>query len=279
MPCRPCGCPRSNAAQCFGLRRHGAIAPGFVADFVVVDDLRRFTPLQVFKRGKLVAQEGRFVAALTASSHVAAVRSMRPPPLSPASFRIPGAPGTARVIGIIPGQIVTEHLALPAPHRDGFLVADADRDIAKVAVVERHGGTGSIGLGLLRGLGLQRGAIASSVAHDAHNLVIAGMNDEDMLLAARHVTAREGGVVVVADGKVLAELALPIAGLLSPLPIEEVVARLDALHAAATELGCRLEHPFMTLSFLALSVIPALKLTSQGLLDVEQLALVPLQAP
>jgi adenine deaminase len=266
-----------NAAQCFGLHRRGAIAPGFASDIVVVDDLQHFTALQVYKGGRLVARDGVLVGEMPAPDVEQGTGTMRTPPLTIDSFRIAGTSDDARVIGIIPGQIITEHLTMPAPHHAGYLHADPDRDLAKIAVIERHSGSGSIGLGLARGFGLRRGALASSVAHDAHNLVVVGMSDEDMLLAARHVTATGGGVVVVADGKVLAELPLPIAGLLSPLSIHEVAARLDALDAAASALGCRLEHPLMTLSFLALSVIPALKLTDQGLLDVERFALVALQ--
>ncbi|MDB5077275.1 MAG: adenine deaminase [Chloroflexi bacterium] len=265
------------AAQCFGLPRRGAIAPGFVGDIVVVDDLQRFTALQVYKRGRLVARDGVLVDEIPMPDIGQSTGTMRPPPLTIDSFRIPGRQGNVRVIGTIPGQIVTEHLTMPAPYRDGFLHADPTRDLAKIAVIERHSGAGGIGLGLVQGFGLRRGALASSVAHDAHNLVVVGMSDEDMLLAARHVTATGGGVVVVADGKIVADLPLPIAGLLSPLSINKVAGKLDALDAAASDLGCRLEHPLMTLSFLALSVIPALKLTDQGLLDVERFALVSLQ--
>src|SRR5262249_14126199 len=147
--------------------------------------------------------------------------TVRTAPLDQDAFRLPGEQGMASVIGAIPGQIVTEHLRLPAPYRDGELVADPAHDIAKLAVIERHGGSGRIGLGLVRGFGLRAGALASSVAHDAHNLVVLGMSDADMLLAARQVAGSGGGVAVVADGAVRAELPLPIAGLLSPLPIEE----------------------------------------------------------
>jgi adenine deaminase len=203
--------------------------------------------------------------------------TMRPPALSLDSFRIAGVPGDARVIGVVPDQIVTKHLILPATHRDGQLVADLDRDIAKLAVIQRHSGDGPIGLGLVQGFGLRRGAMASSVAHDAHNLVVVGMNDADMHIAACHVTSSGGGVAVVAEGEVLAELALPIAGLMSPLPIEAVADALDALDAAAATLGSTLAHPLMTLSFMALSVIPTLKLTAMGLVDVDRVALVPLQ--
>ena len=265
------------AAQCFGLARRGAIAPGFAADLVAVDNLRDFTARRVYKAGQLVARDGQLVVDLPAADPQAGVGTMRLPSLHAGSFRLPGHAGTARVIEIIPGQIVTRCVLLDAPCRSGELVADPEQDIAKLAVIERHGGGGAIGLGLVRGFGLCAGAMASSVAHDAHNVIVVGMSDEEMLLAVRTVAAYGGGVAVVADGEVRAALPLPIAGLLSPLPIAEVAARLDALDAAAAALGCRLEHPPMTLSFLGLSVIPALKLSDQGLIDVDRFALVAVQ--
>lgn len=265
------------AAECYRLPRKGAIAPGFAADLVAVENLRHFAVRRVYKAGRLVAGDGAPMGQMPPAEGGGMAGMLRTPPLEESSFRLHGEPGTARVIGVISGQIVTEHLQLPAPYRDGELVADPDRDIAKLAVIERHGGSGRIGLGLVRGFGLRSGALASSVAHDAHNLVVVGMSDADMLRAARHVVASGGGVAVAAGGTVRAELPLPIAGLLSPLPIAEVAGRLESLDAAATALGCPLEDPLMTLSFLALSVIPALKLTDQGLLDVERFALVPIQ--
>jgi len=265
------------AAQCFGLARRGAIAPGFAADLVAVDNLRDFTARRVYKAGRLVAQDGQLTVDLPVPDPHAGAGTMRMPPLHAGSFRLPGHAGTALAIEIIPGQIVTRGVLLDAPCRDGELVADPERDIAKLAVIERHGGGGAIGLGLVRGFGLRSGAMASSVAHDAHNLIVVGTSDEAMLLAARTVAADGGGVAVVADGEVRAALPLPIAGLLSPLPIADVAARLDELDAAAAALGCRLEHPLMTLSFLGLSVIPALKLSDQGLIDVDRFALVPVQ--
>ncbi|HWE62988.1 MAG TPA: adenine deaminase [Chloroflexota bacterium] len=264
-------------AQCFGLARRGAIAPGFFADIVAVEDLRGFTVRQVYKDGRLVARDGETILPLPSLDVAGTTGRLRIPPLDRTSFRIPGTAGMARVIGVIPNQIVTEHLLLPAPYSDGELVADPARDIAKLAVIERHGGSGRIGLGLVRGFGLRSGALASSVAHDAHNLVVLGMSDDEMLLAARHVIEQGGGVAVVIGNEVLADLPLPIAGLLSPLPLPEVAARLDALDAAAVRLGSALEHPLMTLSFLALSVIPALKLTDQGLVDVTRFKIVALQ--
>ncbi len=265
------------AAQCFGLPRRGAIAPGFAADLVAVEDPREFRAQLVYKTGRLVARAGVVTATLPVPEAMGGESTMHLPALDGGSFRLEGCEGLAHVIGIVPGQVVTEHLVLPAPYHAGELIADPARDIAKLAVIERHGGRGGIGLGLVRGLGLREGAIASTVAHDAHNVVVAGMNDDDMLFAARRLGEIGGGVVVVSGGEIRAELALPIAGLLSPLPIAEVAGRLDALDAAAQALGSRLEHPLMTLSFLALSVIPSLKLTDQGLVDVERFARIDLQ--
>lgn len=161
--------------------------------------------------------------------------------------------------------------------RDGEIVADPNRDLLKLVVIERHHASGRIGLGMVKGLGLRKGALASSVAHDAHNLVIAGVDDSDILLAARTLEEMGGGFACVVDGTVRASVPLPYAGLVSPLPASELVRQLKALDATTAELGCRLEHPCMTLSFLSLSVIPSLKLTDQGLVDVETFTLLPLQ--
>ena len=191
-------------------------------------------------------------------------------------FRVPWHGGDARVIGIVPGQIVTDSLVEPLTERAGEAIADPARDLAKLAVVERHLGTGRVGLGFVRGFGLQRGAIASTVAHDAHNVVVVGMNDASMAAAVRRLANRGGGIVVVDGAEVLAEQPLPLAGLLSDAPLEAVVAQSEAIAAAASELGCTLEAPFQHLSFLALSVIPALKLTDLGLVDVDRFELVPL---
>jgi adenine deaminase len=194
----------------------------------------------------------------------------------PEMFRIPWSGGDARVIGIVPGQIVTDSLVDEPLHRAGEALADVSRDLAKIAVVERHLGTGRVGLGFVRGFGLRRGAIASTVAHDAHNVVVVGMNDASMAAAVRRLANRGGGIVVVDGAEVLAELALPVAGLLSDAPLDDVVAGSRAVTAAARELGCELEAPFQHLAFLALSVIPSLKLTDRGLVDVDEFELVPL---
>jgi adenine deaminase len=192
-------------------------------------------------------------------------------------FRIPWHGGRARVIGIVPGQIVTESLEDEPKLHAGEALADPTRDLAKIAVIERHLGTGRIGLGFVRGFGLQRGAIASSVAHDAHNVVVVGMNDASMAAAVRRLANQGGGIVAVDGAEVLAELPLPIAGLLSDAPLATVLERSRALIDAARELGCTLESPFQHLAFLALSVIPSLKVTDWGLVDVDKFELVPLE--
>ncbi len=189
----------------------------------------------------------------------------------------PAATGeSVKVIGLIPGQLLTEKRLMPAPVREGRLVADPRRDLLKLAVVERHHGTGNLGLGLVQGFGLQRGACASSVAHDSHNIVIVGADEADMRLAVRHLTKLGGGLTVVAGGRVLADLPLPIAGLMSPRPLDEVAAAYGRLKAAYRGLGGGLPDPFMALSFLALPVIPALKLTDLGLVDVGLFQVVPI---
>jgi len=190
---------------------------------------------------------------------------------------MPGKPGLVEIVGIEPGQITTAHLREEAPLRGGFIVADPARDILKLVVIERHHASGHIGLGLVKGFGMRKGALASSVAHDAHNLVIAGASDSDILKAARTLEEMGGGFACVVDGEVRARVPLPYGGLVSPLPVNELVQQLHKLDAAAAELGCTLDHPCMTLSFLSLSVIPSLKLTDQGLIDVETFTLLPLQ--
>jgi adenine deaminase len=198
--------------------------------------------------------------------------------LGPEVFRIPWQGGPARTIGIVPGQIVTDSLVAAPPHRGGEALADPEHDLAKIAVIERHLGTGRVGLGFVRGFGLQRGAIASTVAHDAHNVVVVGTNDASMAAAVRRLANIGGGIVAIDGADVLAELPLPIAGLLSDEPHAVVVERSHALVAAARELGCTLAAPYQHLAFLALSVIPSLKLTDRGLVDVDRFELVPLEA-
>jgi adenine deaminase len=202
--------------------------------------------------------------------------SMHVRELEPADFSVV-ADGAVRVIGVDAGTIVTRALVGEPLRRDGKACADPGRDLAKLAVIERHRDTGRIGVGFAQGFGLQAGALASSHAHDAHNVVVVGMTDEDMAAAANHLRVIGGGQVVVMDGRVIAELPCPIGGLLSDLTFEEVADRARVLEEAAGELGTTLPSPFMAMSFLALSVIPELKLTDRGLVDVDRFELVPLQ--
>ncbi|HTI14518.1 MAG TPA: adenine deaminase [Dictyobacter sp.] len=269
-----------NTAQYFRLYNRGAIVPGFVADMVVLDDLSTFQVESVYKDGVLVAAEGALVTAIPAQATTMSAqmeKSIHIGNISLEEIRIPGQPGLIEVIGIEPGQITTLRLHEEAPYDHGEIIADPTRDLLKLVVIERHHASKRIGSGLVKGFGLTRGAIASSVAHDAHNIVIAGASDDDILRAAHVLQEMGGGFVCVVDGSVRAAVPLPIGGLVSPLPAAELVQQLHTLDAVASELGCTLAHPCMTLSFLSLSVIPSLKLTDQGLIDVETFTRIPLQ--
>ena len=262
-----------NAALWHGLRDFGALAPGYQADVLVLPDLESFLPETVLKAGREVGEiEQPEVPEWV--KHTVRVR-----PLSTNDFAIPWeGDGQARVIGIVPDQIVTESLVEEPKVEGGKALADPDRDLLKIAVVERHLGTGRVGLGFVRGFGLKSGAMASTVAHDAHNLVVIGVKDDDMLRAVRRLSDTGGGVVVVDSGIVRAELKLPVAGLLSDASLEDVIAASQACVEAARALGCELASPFQSMAFLALSVIPRLKITDRGLVDVDRFELVPLQA-
>jgi adenine deaminase len=225
----------------------------------------------------MVACEGVLLVELPSVPSDAVAGTVHIGNVTEADLRIPAKTGLVEVIGIEPEQIITRHLREEPSVRDGRIVADPERDLLKLVVIERHHASGRVGLALVKGIGLKRGAIASSVAHDAHNIVIAGVSDSDILHAARTLEAIGGGFACVVDGEVRARVPLPIAGLVSPLPIAELLQQLQMLDHAAAELGCTLEHPGMTLSFLSLSVIPSLKLTDQGLVDVETFTLLPLQ--
>jgi adenine deaminase len=266
-----------NTARYHRLYEHGAIAPGYVADVVAVPDLVSFRPAKVWKRGRLVARMGTAIGVPRVPPPDWMRGSVHVPELDAEAFAIPGN-GRVRVIGVEPGQIVTKALEDEPALRDGFAVADPERDLAKMAVIERHKGTGRIGLGFVRGFGLRRGALASTHAHDAHNVVIVGVDDGDLAAAANRLREIGGGQVAVADGRVLAEVPCPIGGLLSDHPVEEVAASVRRMEDAARDaLGATLPSPFMAMSFMALSVVPELKLTDRGLVDVDRFELVTLE--
>lgn len=258
-----------NTAARFGLARRGAVAPGYVADIVVLEDLSSFRAEMVFKDGELVAEGGeqRF-ESVSGSTHPPSTFDVRD--FGAHRLRVPASGTSVRAIGLVPGQIVTDSLQVNARQSGGNVVSDTAADVLKIAVVERHHGTGNVGLGFVKGFGLTEGALASSVAHDSHNIVAVGADDGDITAAVLKVVEMQGGQAVVRRGEVTAAVALPIAGLMSPLPLAEVAAAVAGLNSAAAALGCSLADPFMTMSFLALPVIPELKITDRGLVDVSR---------
>lgn len=261
-----------SAARAFGLRDRGQIAPGLRADIVLLDDLQTCQIAQVFSAGRPVDEaifEAREVIPPVGYGSVKLAA-----PVVVDDFAVPGTGQHQAVIGIIPGQIITEFLRCDLPAADGKVLADETQDVAKICVIARHGKNGNIGRGFVRGFGLTRGALASSVGHDSHNLCVVGMSDEDMAQASARLEELGGGFVAVEDGKVIAELSLPIAGLMSDQPFETVQADLEALRAAVSRMGGKLEEPFLQLAFLPLPVIPHLKITDLGLIDVNTMSLV-----
>jgi adenine deaminase len=255
-----------NAASYFRLHDRGAIAPGRRADMVVFDDLRAPAPRMVFRDGQLVARDGQMLVE-PRPTPARGLRGTMNIAWDKVDLRIPARGRRARVIGVIPDDLNTTELHETITADGGLAVADPARDILKLAIIERHMASGATGLGFVKGLGLRRGALASSVAHDHHNLVVAGADDVSMMTAARRVAQLNGGMVAAEGERVLAEVPLPLAGLMSPAPVEVVREQVDAILRAAGALGSRLHDPFMTMSFLALEVIPALKLTARGLVD------------
>lgn len=266
-----------NSAECYQLRDRGAIAPGRVADLVLIDDLRDFHARQTIAGGRLVAENGAMLSGIALPISAAnPVSTSVNVAWNTVNFNISARTSQIRVIGMVANQLITESRVLDATVVDGSAIADPSRDLLKMAVIERHHARGSIGLGFIQGMGLQQGAIAGSVAHDHHNLVVIGAEDTSMLTAARAVSDMGGGLVVALGDQITAKLPLPIAGLMSDAPIHEVAAGYHALAAAAAQQGSHLHDPFMAMSFMALEVIPHLKLTDKGLVDVNKFALVDL---
>ncbi len=263
-----------NPARRFGLSWQGAIAPGYLADLVVLaGDLADFDVCRVFKNGVQVAADGRLDASIAAAPLAGGTpgphRGLRID-WNGIDLGVPARSGRIRVIGCIEHQIVTRKLRVEPSVEGGMVVADPDRDLLKIAVIERHHATGRTGVGFIHGFGLSRGALASTVAHDSHNLIVVGASDRAMLRAARELDRMGGGLAVCDEDRVLSALPLPVAGLMSDRPARDVCRDLEKIRAAVAALGCRSDNPFMLLSFLALPVIPELKITDRGLVDVNR---------
>jgi len=266
-----------NTADYFRLDDLGAIAPGYRADIVSFDHLGRFEIRRVFKDGKLVAENGNMLFPPgRQKKRLKLEKTCRPRPLKKEAFLLRSDQSLAKIIQLIPDQIVTKKIMKRILLKGGVALPKIEEDILKIAVVERHKATGNIGIGFVQGFGLKKGAIGSSVAHDSHNIVLVGTNDLDMMKAVEAIQSMKGGLVAVLDGKVLASLALPIAGLMSEAPVARVKFGLEVLLHAAKNLGCKIPDPFMTLSFLSLPVIPELKITDKGLVDVTRFKIVAL---
>ncbi len=257
-----------NTAEYFKLSNLGAIAPGYKADLIVLDNLKEFNPSMVFKNGKLVAESGKLTVDLN---------NLTPPPLRGSvnikylykdDLKIPAQSDKIKVINVLENQLITKKSVENAKIEEGFAVSDVENDILKIAVIERHRASGNIGLGFVKGFGLKSGAIASTVAHDSHNMIIIGTNDDDMYRAAVEIVKSQGGKVVIENGKTLAKLELPIAGLISDKSSEEVISQLQVLNEAVKRIHCKIKDPFMSMAFLSLPVIPELKITDKGLIDV-----------
>lgn len=267
-----------NPAEYFGFKDRGAVAPGFRADLIVLDHFETFRIVSVYKDGEKAVEAGESLPASCPPTEPLSTisRGLNVAPLTPEAFRLPHPGGKARVMEIVPGQIQTTERHESVPSENGFVAVDTERDILKLFVVERHRASGRIGLGLVNGFGLKQGVLASSIAHDAHNIIGVGVRDEDILTAVEALKRMGGGLIAVRDQKILSHLPLEFGGLMTRMPLPRVVRRLEHLKQTASAMGCPLSEPFMALSFLALPVIPHLKLTDRGLVDVDRFEIVPL---
>ncbi|MGN0585638.1 MAG: adenine deaminase C-terminal domain-containing protein, partial [Ruminococcus sp.] len=268
------------AAQCFGLKGIGAVAPGYAANLLVLDNLDEMKINEVYYYGSKVCENGKVIKfedpVISAPLKESVLSSFRMPVLSADNFIITPQTGRCRTIGVVPGQLITDELFFDMDFSNNNGI-DTKRDILKLAVCERHHNTGHIGLGFIHGIGLKHGAIASSVSHDSHNLIIIGANEEDMAIAGNRICEIGGGNVVVKDGRIIAEMPLPIAGLMSDLSAEDAASQNYKVRNAVYDLGVPHDiEPFMNMAFVSLPVIPSLKMTTIGLVDVNRQEIVPL---
>jgi adenine deaminase len=260
-----------SAARAFGLKDRGLVAPGWRADLVVIDSLENCKAAMVFSAGRLVTPD---LFATREPVAPVGLDSVRAPHVSAADFAVPARDTETSVLGVLPGKIITEHRRFRLPVEGNQTTVDFARDIIKIAVIERHGKNGNKATGFVQGFGLKKGAIASTVGHDSHNICVVGASDEDMAIAANRLSEIKGGFVVVEDGRVTGEIALPVAGLMSVEPFEQVRDTLHHLRQAAFALGSTLQEPFLQLAFMPLPVIPHLKITDRGLVDVDRFELI-----
>lgn len=267
-----------NAARHYGIKDAGAILPGRRADLLVFDNLDEWKPRQVYKDGRLAVDNGRLLQEGRNCDSSSLEHTVNLAPVTVESFRLPLKTEMANVIGLVPYQIVTNKAALSVKRVDGCAVSDVENDILKLAVLERHHATGNIGLGLVKGFGLKRGALASTVGHDSHNLIVIGTNDEDMLAAVQELQRIGGGICIAEDGQIRGALPLPVGGLMTNEPALMVAKQQAEMIALAREMGVpEFYSPFLTLAFLSLPVIPSLKLTDRGLVDVDSFKFIPLE--
>jgi adenine deaminase len=258
-----------NPAEYFGLHDMGGIAPGYQADLVILEDLQSFHVEWVIHGGKPIVEDGILQESAFQTRIPPLANSVHVPRIRPEDLRLQARSTRARIIELVPGQIVTHGSAETIPVANGFALSDPGRDILKIVVVERHHGSGRVGKGFVRGFGLKQGAIGSSVAHDSHNIIVVGTNDRDMAMAINEICRMRGGLIATSHGRIRHALPLPMAGLLSDQSVEDVEARLTGLQTEARRMGSSMASPFAMLSFMALPVVPRLKITDRGLIDVD----------
>lgn len=269
-PVKAIQCASLNTAEYFGLKDLGAIAPGYKADLLILPDLKTFKPDFVLKNGEVIVENGKLAAQIDDSETPSVRGSVNVKWIEEDDFKIEAVSDMVKTIEVIPHQLVTKSVVSQVKIEDGNAVSNIDTDTLKICVIERHRATGNIGKGFVKGFNLKSGAIASTVAHDSHNMIIVGTNDYDMYVAAVELVKSQGGKVVVRDGEVISKLPLPIAGLMSDKEFDYVLSKCDELNNAAHSIGCTLEDPFMTMGFLSLPVIPELKITDKGIFDTNK---------